>query len=211
LKQNRCGENLIRASYQRKLQAAGAVLIRGAKACGKTESAKQFAKSILEASEVDIYDEATELEFIIEKITTGGFPGLINKNSTQATDINRAYIDMLAEADMSRVSNVKRDPAKVRNLLRSLARNTATTVETVSIEIDIFEKDSVTVSRPTIYDYLVALECLMIVENQPVWNTHLRSSALLIKAPKRHFTHVSLAVAALGANKNSLLDYIGKV
>ena len=33
---------------QRKLQAAGAVLIRGAKACGKTESAKQFAKSILE-------------------------------------------------------------------------------------------------------------------------------------------------------------------
>ncbi len=33
---------------QRKLLAAGAVLIRGAKACGKTESAKQFAKSILE-------------------------------------------------------------------------------------------------------------------------------------------------------------------
>jgi uncharacterized protein len=291
---------------QRKLQATGAVLIRGAKACGKTESAKQFAKSILEVDTdpqvpllmdtspnrlligntprlidewqeqpklwnlirhevdkralpaqfiltgsanpdetakkhsgagrfttldmrtmswqelghstgkislktllkggvVDIYDEATELEFIIEKIITGGFPGLINKNSTQATDINRAYIDLLAEADMSRVSNVKRDPSKVRNLLRSLARNTATTVETVSIETDIFEKDSVSVSRPTIYDYLDALERLMIVENQPAWNTHLRSSALLRKAPKRHFTDVSLAVAALGADKHSLL------
>lgn len=32
---------------QRKLNASGAVLIRGAKAYGKTESAKQFAKSIL--------------------------------------------------------------------------------------------------------------------------------------------------------------------
>ena len=32
----------------RKLQAAGALLIRGAKSCGKTESAKQFAISILE-------------------------------------------------------------------------------------------------------------------------------------------------------------------
>ena len=291
---------------QRKLQAAGAVLIRGAKACGKTESAKQFAKSILEVDtdpqvpllmdtspnrlligntprlidewqeqpnlwnlirhevdkralpaqfiltgsanpdetarkhsgagrfttldmrtmswqelghssgklslnallkggRVDIYDEATDLEFIIEKIITGGFPGLINKNCTQATDINRAYIDLLAEANMSRVSNVKRDPAKVRKLLRSLARNTATTVETVSIETDIFEKDSVTVSRPTIYDYLDTLQRLMIVENQPAWNTHLRSSALLRKAPKRHFTDVSLAVAALGADKNSLL------
>ncbi len=46
----------------------------------------------------------------------------------------------------------------------------------------------------------------MIVENQPAWNTHLRSSALLRKAPKRHFTDVSLAVAALGANKKSLLS-----
>jgi len=292
---------------QRKLQAAGAVLIRGAKACGKTESAKQFAKSLLEVDtdpqvpllmdtspnrllhgnpprlidewqeqpklwnlirhevdkralpaqfiltgsanpdenakkhsgagrfttldmrtmswqelgqssgkislralleggRVDIYDEATDLEFIIEKMITGGFPGLINKSLTQATDINRAYIVLLAEADMSRVSNVKRDPAKVLNLLRSLARNTATTVETVSIETDIFEKERVTISRPTIYDYLDALERLMIVENQPAWNTHLRSSALLRKAPKRHFTDVSLAVAALGANKKSLLS-----
>ena len=32
---------------QRKLEASGAVLIRGAKACGKTESAKQFARSVI--------------------------------------------------------------------------------------------------------------------------------------------------------------------
>jgi len=33
---------------ERKLQAAGALLIRGAKACGKTESARQFSRSILQ-------------------------------------------------------------------------------------------------------------------------------------------------------------------
>jgi len=32
---------------ERKLNSSGAVLIRGAKACGKTESAKQFSGSIL--------------------------------------------------------------------------------------------------------------------------------------------------------------------
>ncbi|MGF7230322.1 hypothetical protein [Arachidicoccus sp.] len=32
---------------ERKLNASGAVLIRGTKACGKTESAKQLAQSIL--------------------------------------------------------------------------------------------------------------------------------------------------------------------
>ena len=291
---------------ERKLQAAGAILIRGTKACGKTESARQFSKSILEIDTdpqvpllietaparlllgnsprlldewqeqpklwnlvrhevdkrampaqfiltasanpdektkkhsgagrfttldmrtmswqelghstgkislkalleggiIDVQDEATDLEFIIEKIIIGGFPGLINKSISQATDINRAYINLLAEVDMSRVSDMKRDPAKVRNLLRSLARNTATTIETTSIEADIFEKESVSISRPTIYDYLDTLERLMIVENQPAWNTHLRSSAQLRKSSKRHFTDVSLAVAALGATKKSLL------
>ncbi len=294
------------AELERKLQAAGAILIRGAKACGKTESARQFSNSVLEVDtdpqvsllietsparlligasprlidewqeqpklwnlvrhevdkrampaqfiltgsanpdentkqhsgagrfttldmrtmswqelghstgkislkallaneKIDIYDEATNLEFIVEKIIIGGFPGLANKSVSQANDINRAYIDLLAEVDMSRVSNVKRDPIKVRKLLRSLARNTATTIETTSLEADIFEKDSTNITRPTIINYLEALERLMIIENQPAWNTHLRSSAQLRKAPKRHFTDVALAVAALGATKKSLL------
>jgi len=54
---------------------------------------------------------------------------------------------------------VKRDPAKVCGLFRALARNTA---ETVSIKNDIFEKESVTASHPTIYDYLGTLERMMI-------------------------------------------------
>ena len=39
-------------------------------------------------------------------------------------------------------------------------------------------------------------------------NTHLRSSSSLRKSPKRHFTDVSLSVAALGADKQSLLKDI---
>jgi predicted AAA+ superfamily ATPase len=163
-------------------------------------------ETLFKGEKIDIFDESCDLEFIVEKIIIGGFPALIGKNISHARDLNRAYIDLLAEVDMSRVSDIKRDPVKVRNLLRSLARNTATTVETTSLETDIFEKDNINISRPTIYDYLDALERLMIIENQPAWNTHLRSSALLRKAPKRHLTDVSLAVAALGVDKNSLLN-----
>ncbi len=292
---------------QRKLKSAGALLIRGIKACGKTESAKQFASSILEldqneqvpllietapqrlllgktprlidewqeypkiwnyirheidnrneiaqfiltgsanpdenvkmhsgagrftildmrtmswqelgfstgkvsmknlfeSGEIQIYDEPTELEFIVERIIVGGFPALIGKSIIQASDVNRAYVDLLAEVDMSRVSNIKRDPVKVKNLLRSLARNVATTVEITSLEADVREKEFVNISRPTIYDYLDALDRLMITENQPAWNTHIRSSYSLRKSPKRHFADVSLAVAALGIDKESLLN-----
>jgi predicted AAA+ superfamily ATPase len=294
------------SELQRKLNASGAVLVRGAKACGKTESAKQFAgsilnvdrdellptimetaprrlllgktprlidewqvqpklwnyvrheiddrqqtaqfiltgsanpeenvkmhsgagrfttldmrtmswqelgfssgkismKSLFEGATIDIYDEPTELEFIVEKIIIGGFPTLLDKTMKQAIDLNRAYIDLLADVDMSRVSNVKRDPIKVRNLLRSIARNTATTVEVTTLMADIHEKNNSDISRPTVYEYLDALNRLMITEEQPAWNTHIRSSSSLRKSPKRHFTDVCLSVAALGANTASLL------
>lgn len=299
-------ERLTDKELLRKLDSAGALLIRGMKACGKTESAKQYSKSVLaldqdeqvpllmatspqrlllgdtprlidewqehpkiwnyvrhevdkrkesaqfiltgsanpeesvkmhsgagrftildmrtmswqemgystgkislkklfSGEKIDIYDEPTDLEFIIDRIITGGFPGLMNKNIRQARDMNRAYVDLLAEVDMSRLSNTKRDPIKIKNLLRSLARNTATMVDIKTLEADIRQRDFKDISRPTIYDYLDALDRLMITENQPAWSTHIRSSSTLRKAAKRHFTDAALAVAALGLKKEALL------
>jgi len=163
-------------------------------------------KNLLEGTKIDIYDEPTDLEFIIEKIVIGGFPAMLEKNVNQAIDLNRAYIDLLSKANTSHVSDVKRPPVKVRNLLRSLARNTATMIDITNLAADIREKENVALSRPSIYKYLDALNRLMITEDQPAWNTHIRSSASLRKAPKRHFTDVSLAVAALEADEKSLLD-----
>jgi predicted AAA+ superfamily ATPase len=167
---------------------------------------------LFEGAKIDIYDEPTDLEFIIERIIAGGFPGLLRKNIRQARDLNRAYVDLLAEVDISRVSDTKRDPIKVRNLLRSLARNTATMVDISTLEKDIRLRDFKDLSRPTIYDYLTALDRLMITENQLPWPTHIRSSSSLRKAPKRHFTDVALAVASLGLKKEALLKdirYVG--
>ncbi|MFN3640820.1 MAG: ATP-binding protein, partial [Flavobacterium sp.] len=163
---------------------------------------------LFESKKISVSDQPTDLEVIIERIIKGGFPSLIHKNINQAIEINRAYIDLLTEVDMSRVSDVKRKPEKVRNLLRSLARNTATTVDITAIELDIRQNEGSDISRPTIYDYLEALQLLMIIENQPLWNTHIRSSSSLRKSSKRHFSDVSLAVAALGVGKETLLDDI---
>lgn len=161
---------------------------------------------LLESKGITIIDQPTDLDIIIERIIKGGFPALANKSTEQAMEINRAYIDLLAEVDLSRVSDVKRKPDKVRNLLRSLARNTATSVDITALESDIREREYGDISRPTIYDYLEALQRLMIIEDQPAWNTHIRSSSSLRKSAKRHFSDVSLAVAALSVGKESLLN-----
>jgi uncharacterized protein len=300
-------KRLIDTELQRKLAASGAVLIRGAKACGKTESAKQFAKSILqvdrdenipllfetapkrilmgetprlidewqvlpklwdhvrheiderqqnaqfiltgsahpeenakmhsgagrftildmrtmswqelglssgkisladlfESKQIDIYDEPISIDLIIGQLIKGGFPRQMNSSVAQSADINRAYVELLADVDMSRVSQTKRDPLKVRSLLKSLARNTSTLVDNAVLEKDIKEHETKSLSRPTIYDYLDVLQRLMILEDQPAWNTHIRSTHTLRNSAKRHFTDVSLAAAALGANEQSLLN-----
>ena len=54
--------------------------------------------------------------------------------------------------------------------------------------------------------YLAVLERLMIIEDQPAWTPHLRSRARLRRGPKRHFADPSLAVAALGATPDRLLE-----
>lgn len=54
--------------------------------------------------------------------------------------------------------------------------------------------------------YLGALERLMIVEDQPAWAPHLRSRYVLRRAAKRHFVDPSLAVAALRATPERILE-----
>ncbi len=168
-------------------------------------SGETSMNNLLTDNKIALSDAVVDLETIVERIIIGGWPGLLHSSVEDSLLINRAYIDLISESDMSRISNVKRDPLKVKNIFRSLARNTATLVAKTTIMKDIKDNGNDTISRPTIDDYLDALERLMIIEDQPAWDTHLRSSASLRKSPKRHLTDVSLAVAALGADKQALL------
>ncbi len=156
----------------------------------------------------DFYEPAISLEFIIERICIGGWPTLINESLQNALNLNRGYIDLLCEVDMSHVSGVKRNPHKVRSLLRSLSRNVATLVDNKTLEKDVKINENNELSRNTLSDYLDALSKLMILSEQPAFNPHVRSSASLRKSPKRHLCDPSLAVAVLGLEKESLMKDI---
>jgi predicted AAA+ superfamily ATPase len=175
-------------------------------------SGKVQLSGLLTGKRPTAIDSGMDVELIIERIMKGGWPALLESTVDEALLLNRAYVDLLAEVDMSRVSNVKRDPLKIRALLKSLARNTATLVENTTLAKDIKLHENSDLSRPTIIDYLDALERLMITDDQPAFNPHIRSSASLRKSVKRHFCDVSLAVAALRLDKEALLKdlrYVG--
>jgi len=167
---------------------------------------------LLEKQLPDFYEPVVSLDFIIEKLLIGGWPALINETQKNAVKMNAGYVDLLCEVDMSRISGVKRDPFKVRSLLRSIARNTATLVDNKTLERDVKTFDNNEVSRNTIAAYLDALSRLMILYEQPAFNPHIHSSASLRRSPKRHLCDTSLAAAALGLDEESLfkdLKYTG--
>lgn len=141
---------------------------------------------------------------LAEEVARGGWPGLRKRGIPDALRAVRDYLAEIARVDVSRVDGSQRDPARVTRLLASLARNVATHAAATTLARDTGGADG-PLKDDTVRDYLGALERLMVVEDQPAWAPHLRSSHRLRTAPKRHFVDPSLAVAALRATPDRLL------
>ena len=142
---------------------------------------------------------------LAELVCRGGWPGHFGKPLARSLRMNRDYLDEIRRTDISRVSGGRRDPVKVGRLLRSLARNVATPATLATLVRDV-RGNGVAMKDDTAAEYLDALTRLMIVEDQPAWAPHLRSRTTLRTTSVRHFVDPSLAIAALRASPQRLMD-----
>jgi len=145
------------------------------------------------------------LDELAVALMRGGWPGNLEKDDYDTMLSLRDDIDLLVESDVSRAIGKRTDPIKVRRLLHSFARNIATEASLTTLTQDTqgeFEQ----LAANTTAGYIEALESLMVVENLPAFNTHIRSSATLRKASKKHLVDPSLAVAVLGLTPKDLLE-----
>lgn len=168
-------------------------------------------QSLLERETPRSPDVAFSIPSVCDRIALGGWPGLIGENADAAYDFTRSYVELIAEVDVDRVSERRRNAAKVLRFVRSLARNISTEASLHSLASDAAGSDD-TLDDDTARAYLATLERLMVCENLPAWNPHIRSSAALRKSPKRHFCDPSLALGALGITARKLssdLRYLG--
>jgi uncharacterized protein len=149
-------------------------------------------------------DPGLTLDHLAELVVRGGWPGIRELSLDDAARALRDYLDRIRRTDIETVDGVRRDPERVQAVLRSLARHVGTQAALTTIAADAATAGT-TVSDDTVSGYLNALTRLMIIEDQPAWNTHLRSSHALRTTPTRHFTDPSLAVAALRAAPSTLL------
>ena len=151
-----------------------------------------------------VADPGCDLATLVEHICAGGWPGHMGLSLKAVMRAQRDYLNEVQRVDMVRVDNVRRAPYIVERILRSLARNVATTVNVRTLATDVSGADGL-LDDNTVRDHLRALDKIMILEEQPAWSPHLRSRSTLRKMPKRHLTDPALAVAALGATPGKLL------
>lgn len=162
-------------------------------------------RDLLEGGRAKSGDRGVALADLAEAIARGGWPALQELPIGAAMERVVDYLEEVCRTDINRVDDVRRDPARVRRLLRSLARNVATHVAMTTLAADTTESGANPLKKHTVGEYLSALQRLFVVEDQPPWEPHLRSRSILRKSPKRHFVDPSLAASALGADPPALL------
>ncbi len=170
-----------------------------------SESNKSVSLAALFRGETDIAAVSNlSIEQIAFLIARGGWPAAVNMTEDAALSVATNYLTAVINQDISRVDGIEKNPERASRLLRSLARNTATTASGQTIIRDV-ESQDVGMSEKTFMSYMNALKRIFVVEDQLAWQPSLRSKTAIRTSSKRHFVDPSLAVAALRTGPDGLL------
>lgn len=146
------------------------------------------------------------LEKLAFLICRGGWPQSIDLDGDLALDQAYDYYDAVVHNDINRVDSIKKNPERVKRLMRSYARNQGTQVSNVALALDMNVNDEETISDETVSSYVNALRKIFVVEDLDAWNPNLRSKTAIRTSPTRYYIDPSIAVAALGIGPKDLLN-----
>jgi len=186
---------------------------------GRISRLKMHTMSLFESSDSNgtislagLFDNPTDIgsrshmdiEDYARLIVRGGWPGTIGKRE----EVNRrqiaGYCETIVGSDISIVDGVVRDERKVRALLRSYARHTASQATKTTILEDITQHD-VPMHINTLDSYLSALSRLFVIDELPAWSPRLRSKTTVRVSPTLHFVDPAIAAYFLQAFPRDLL------
>ena len=151
-----------------------------------------------------IFSDLTVPELIFA-MCRGGWPESLNKKTKkQQLMIARSYLDIITQVDVSAIDGVKRNPDKVKALLKSYSRNISSFAKNTTIIRDIQEHHG-TMSETTYYEYINILKQLFIIEEINAWGPKIRSKTAMRNSSKKFFIDPSIAVASLELTPEELL------
>ena len=163
-------------------------------------------KSLFDHTQPDLMAESKQtIEDLAFLLCRGGWPTTVRMNKRSATEMAYNYVEEIIQQDIHRVDNTEKNPDRVRNVMRSYARNIATMTTASTIMKEVSTND-MTITDKTLSNYLTALRRMFVVEEVKAWMPSLRSKTAIRTSNKRHFTDPSIATAVLELTPKSLLQ-----
>ena len=120
--------------------------------------------------------------------------------------VARDYVNGIIHSDLSKVDGVKRDPNYIARIMKSYARLQGEQAPLTRIIDDIASIEGSAPSINTVVDYCNALKKIFVIDDVTAWNPNLRSNTAIRTTDTRYFVDPSIAVAALEANPEGLLN-----
>ena len=162
----------------------------------------------------DLFDETKKIEgtnkLDLEKIAylvcRGGWPRAIFMEEEIALEQAYDYYDAVVNRDISETDGISRNPERVKNLMRSYARNMGTQASNDTLKNDMVANDSTSLDTDTVLSYINALKKIFVIEESPAWNPNLRSKTAVRTSDTRYFIDPSIAVASLGIGPKDLIN-----
>lgn len=165
---------------------------------------KVSLKDIVEKKEIS---GVSNLDFngLISAMIRGGWPEALNVDENNKYKIAKDYIKSLLTEEIKTLDGAERNPRKIMAVLQSISRNISTSVSKATILDDVKNEFTNELSRPTLDDYINALEKLYILEYVPATNLNLRSKTPLRVTPKLELVDPSLVIASLDLQRDDLI------
>lgn len=161
---------------------------------------------LFEGKAVPCLNDKNDIHELAYLVCRGGWPKATLQDKDIALDRAYDYFDAVTERDIKRIDEVDRDVEKTKRIMRSYARFQGAQVSISKIVQDIQSNEANEVSNGTVDDYVKALKKLFVIEDMPAWNPNLRSKTAIRTSDTRYFIDPSIAVAALGAGPNDLIN-----
>lgn len=139
-------------------------------------------------------------------VCRGGWPQSVNMHDEVALDQAIDYFDAVIHSDINRADQVKKNPERVKRLMRSYARNQGSQTPNTVFARDVAVNDGTSIDEQTVADYIEALRKIFVVEDMPAWNPNLRSKTAIRSSDTRYYVDPSIAAAALGIGPEDLIE-----
>lgn len=141
-------------------------------------------------------------------ICRGGWPLAIRCQDDIALEQPFQYYEAILHTDEADEdeNTFHFDPERMKQLMKSYARNISRPVPIETIRNDIIGSEDATFSKESLYEYINYLNRSFVIENSETWNPNLRSKAIVRTTPTKYFIDQSIGIAALGLGPNDLLS-----